>query len=662
LSPNDTKLIPMSRRAAGISFLLLTLASSTALGSDAPALNDVETCLGETTRTAECIKAAWSDRDLALADLEVIESLKASDPEAAESVAAWAKSRIIPSDPAAAIADPSLAARLLELHAEALSALGRLPEAVEELAAAIAIDDGTAKLTWMTPDGSAWQVPIGTGDGRLVRGARTALEANRVDEARAWLALALRSGAEGWAEQAWEKLGEGPPAGLDPAPSDLEAPSWFPPLPDLEIPLIGGGSLDLKATRGKILLLDFWASWCAPCLDELPQLQVLWEREKERGLVAVAINAQEPDELATRTAASLGLTLPIGRYTHTAHRELRVNALPTVILADRSGRVRDRWNGYSTGLELAIADRVRSLLDESSSEDMLTVARVLSGEGRLQVRWSRELTARPGGLGVVAASDGALRIAVSEPGRVSGIGVDGRTLGKFTVPPETGRLVQGDFDGNGRPELVGFRSGGERVVLIDAAAGRHRLIDAPATVMDAAVIQGTGEGARSRLALATLDGLYLIDVDGDAPTRVGSEGRRTGVAAPRGGGVVALDRERSVAWYDGEGTVTGRSRGPADGWTLVADAESDGVGVLPAGDVSAATGSFTGTGRREVAVAGPSDQLVVVDIETGQTVFRARWPAVVAVAAQDLDGDGHDELLVASGRALTVLERVPQVK
>jgi len=650
----------MSPRATGIFFLLLTSIGSTALGSDAPAINDVESCLGEPTRTTECIEAAWSDRALGLADLEIIERLHANDPGTAESVAAWAKSRVIPPDPAAEIADPALAARLLELHAEALSALDRLPEAVEELAAAIAIDDGTTKLTWMTPDGPAWQVPIGTGNGRLVRGARTALDAGRSEEARAWLALALRSGAEGWAEQAWATLGGGTVPGLDPAPSELAVPRWYPPLPDLEIPLIGGGSFDLQSARGKILLLDFWASWCAPCLEELPRLQALWEREKERGLVAVAINAQETDELASRTAESLGLTLPIGRYTRTAHRELRVNALPTVILADRSGQVRDRWNGYSTGLELAIANRVESLLDESSSGDAVTVARVLSGEGRLQVRWSRELTARPGGLGVVVASDGDLRIAVSEPGRVSGIGVDGRTLGKFTVPPEAGRLVQGDFDGNGRPELVGFRPGGERLVLIDAAAGRHRLIDAPATVMDVAVIHGTGEGSTSRLALATLDGLYRIDVDGDAPTRVGPAGRRTGVAAPSGRGVVALDQDRNVAWYDEQGKITGRSRGPADGWTLVADGESDGVGVLPAGEVAAATGSFSGTGRREVAVAGPEEQLVVVDIGTGQAVFRARWPGVVSLAARDLDGDGHDELLVASGRALSMLGRAPE--
>jgi thiol-disulfide isomerase/thioredoxin len=650
----------MFRTAAAISVPFLTLVVSTALGADAPERQELVDCLGDPGRTSECIEAVWSDGAPGRAELDVIEELQASDPQAAETVAAWAKSRIIPSDPTAEPADPALAARVLELHGEALAALGRLPEAVDELAAAIAIDDGTTKVTWMTPDGPAWQVAIGTGEGRLVRAARTAVEADRADEARAWLTRALRAGAEGGAEEAWETLGGGAVPGLDPAPSRLEAPRWFPPLPALEIPLLEGGSFDLASARGKILILDFWASWCAPCLQELPQLQSLWEREKERGLVAVAVNAQETDEIARQTAASLGLTLPIGRYTHAAHRELRVNALPTVILADRSGRVRDRWNGYSSGLELAIADRVGALLDDDSSGDAVTVARVLSGKGRLRVRWTRTLPARAGGLGVVVTSDGEPGIAVSEPGRVSRIGVDGRTLGRFTVPPEAGRLVQGDFDGNGRPELVGFRTGGERLVLIDAAAGRHRLINAPATIMDAAVIRDPAEGSGARLALATLDGLFVIDVDGDAPTRVGSAGRRTGVAAASGERVVALDQERRLGWYDREGRTTGHVRGPADGWTLVADHEGDGVGVLPAGDVAAATGSFLGTGRRELAVAGPSDQLVVVDIETGEALFRARWPGVTALAAWDLDGNGHDELLVASGSALTVLAGVPR--
>jgi thiol-disulfide isomerase/thioredoxin len=471
-------------------------------------------------------------------------------------------------------------------------------------------------LVWMTPDGPVWKLPIGIGDGGV--------------------------------------------QGLESTPTDLQAPRWYTPLPDLEIPLLDGGSFELASARGKLLLLDFWASWCAPCLDELPQLQSLWESARERGLVAVAINAQEPDELARRTAKSLGLTLPIGRYTNAAHRELRVNTLPTVILADRNGRVRERWNGYVTGLERAIAESVRALLEDDSGGEPVTVAHVLSGEGRLGVRWRRELRAKASGLAVVRARDETARITISEPGRVSSFGADGRTQGRITVPPEVGRLVHGDPAGDRPPVLVGFRPGGDRLALVEAAAGRHRLLDAPATVMDVAVLIDPGEEARARLVLATVDGLYSIDVDGGTTNRIGEPGRRTGVAAPRGGELVALDADRDLTWHDAEGRATGRTPGPADGWTLVADGESAGVGVLPAGEIAAATGSFSGGGRREVAVAGPSGHLVVAEIESGETVFLARWPGVSGLAAGDLDGDGNDELIVADGGALTVLEGRPE--
>jgi hypothetical protein len=304
--------------------------------------------------------------------------------------------------------------------------------------------------------------------------------------------------------------------------------------------------------------------------------------------------------------------------------------------------------------------RVEELLHDDSGPDPVAVARVLAGRDRLRVRWRREIVASPGGVGVVVASNGAPRIAVCEPGRVIGVGPDGGLKGRFTVPPEAGVVTHGDFDGNGRPELVGFRPGGDRLVIIDAAAGRHRLVEAPATVMDMAVVPAQSDGEGDRLALATLEGLYVGAVDGDPPILVGAAGRRTGAAAPgEGGVVVALDEDRNLEWYGPDGNTTATTRGPTDGWTLIADRRTDGAGVLPPDTVATATGSILGPEDRAVAVAGPSGQLVVVEIATGRAVFRARWPGVTALAAWDLDGDGVDELLVASDGALTVLEALP---
>jgi peroxiredoxin len=54
------------------------------------------------------------------------------------------------------------------------------------------------------------------------------------------------------------------------------------PAPDFELPLLGGGSVMLSSLRGKTVLLDFWATWCEPCVLQVPELNVLW-RERHRG-------------------------------------------------------------------------------------------------------------------------------------------------------------------------------------------------------------------------------------------------------------------------------------------------------------------------------------------------------------------------------------------
>ncbi len=82
-----------------------------------------------------------------------------------------------------------------------------------------------------------------------------------------------------------------------------------------------------------------------------------------------------------------------------------------------------------------------------------------------------------------------------------------------------------------------------------------------------------------------------------------------------------------------------------------------GVGVLPAGTASVATGSFLGDARRQIAVTTEAGELFVIDLATGEIRLRARWPGVGALMATDLDGDGADELFVADGGALTLLRR-----
>ena len=152
-----------------------------------------------------------------------------------------------------------------------------------------------------------------------------------------------------------------------PAPlegSDLLASPWFPPIPDVRVPLLDGGDFSVASARGSVVLIDFWASWCTPCLAELPQLQTLYDAERDRGLVAIAINSQESDTTIRATVEAIGLKLPIGKYDSAVGQAFRVRSLPTVILVDRQGRMRARWDGYVPGLEQNIARQTRDLLGD----------------------------------------------------------------------------------------------------------------------------------------------------------------------------------------------------------------------------------------------------------------------------------------------------------
>ena len=109
--------------------------------------------------------------------------------------------------------------------------------------------------------------------------------------------------------------------------------------PEFTIPRLGSGSLSLKELRGQLVLLNFWATWCLPCKEEMPSMERLYQRHKGRGFTIAAISLDSGG--AKRVASfvkKLRLTYAIGldpklevanRYT--------VRALPTSFLIDRAG-------------------------------------------------------------------------------------------------------------------------------------------------------------------------------------------------------------------------------------------------------------------------------------------------------------------------------------
>ena len=100
------------------------------------------------------------------------------------------------------------------------------------------------------------------------------------------------------------------------------------------------GSLSLASLRGKVVAVNFWASWCGPCRDEAPLLEQAWKRDRAKGLVVLGVDANDFAGDARRFMRAHGLTYPV---LHDAHGSTLghwgVPGLPTTFVVDRRGRV-----------------------------------------------------------------------------------------------------------------------------------------------------------------------------------------------------------------------------------------------------------------------------------------------------------------------------------
>jgi thiol-disulfide isomerase/thioredoxin len=113
-------------------------------------------------------------------------------------------------------------------------------------------------------------------------------------------------------------------------------------VPPLRLPRLDGGEWDLAAQRGHPVLVNFWASWCEPCRDEMPSLALLAQRHEADGLVLMTVNHQEGEAPIRRFLDRIGLAdLPVlldrdGR----AAQAWTPRVFPTTLLIDAQGRPR----------------------------------------------------------------------------------------------------------------------------------------------------------------------------------------------------------------------------------------------------------------------------------------------------------------------------------
>lgn len=111
--------------------------------------------------------------------------------------------------------------------------------------------------------------------------------------------------------------------------------------PDFAVPGLGGSPIRLGDFKGQVILLNFWATWCPPCREEMPSMERLYRRFKSRGFTILALSIDRGGEQDVGPfVKSFALTFPIGLDPGmTVAGEYRMAGLPTSILIDRRGTI-----------------------------------------------------------------------------------------------------------------------------------------------------------------------------------------------------------------------------------------------------------------------------------------------------------------------------------
>ncbi|MGC8639592.1 MAG: DUF2092 domain-containing protein [Isosphaeraceae bacterium] len=343
-----------------------------------------------------------------------------------------------------------------------------------------------------------------------------------------------------------------PPAGAEKVGSFMEAlggggkeapsPLLAKPAPEVNLKLLDKGEFRLvDACKSHIVMLDFWATWCDPCVQELPILADVAAAYKDKGVTFCAINQQEKPDQIHKFLKEKKLAITVALDTEgkvgTAYQ---VEGIPTLVLIDRKGVVQSVHVGYSPDIKRTLGKELDALLagKDLAKEAAKETKAAQKSEG-LELAWT------VGGpyQGLATDPQGQLIYAVERRGRCDVIDFTGKTIRRFHLEGADHGSARFARLAEGAEGLLSFRTWGHTVLAakIDGTkvweeSGGHGIddvwaVDLNGDGVDEVIVGYNGstglhvfsaEGKRlwKRTDLANVWHVCAGDVDGDGKPEV----------------------------------------------------------------------------------------------------------------------------------------------
>ena len=448
--------------------------------------------------------------------------------------------------------------------------------------------------------------------------------------------------------------------GISPAPTQAEWRAELPPLAGFELPLLDGSTWKSTDHAGKVVVVNFWATWCGPCKQELPELAELYERRKGEALEVVAVSVDTgPRKKVAEMSEQLKLPFSVGIDPELA-APFQVSAFPAIRVIGADGALHYSARGYSP----AAMETLNQAIDQ---------AMVGAKGGGAPVASTWGAAAAGASLTRFFPIAGAAGVDVSEDGIVVGV------LGASPVRIDPGSSAPAEASvasSRGMP--------GQRVAWLDGAVAAdpgkllvrkwdedgeqqwlHRL---PEPVSDLVVHNDAiWVAARDHLYVFGSDGSKIDTVDvaltdlaasGDrivgAGPAVGFIGRVSDLLAPvadEPDSGAASDAEGPVVDVNGAAAAETPAPLPREVEWAVTEHSDDRFITSAHGDRAGGVvqqvvrGRFGPDGAERVAVVRADDRLLVFD-DAGRVALVVELRRAGDLVAVDFDGDGQDSLIV----------------
>ena len=137
------------------------------------------------------------------------------------------------------------------------------------------------------------------------------------------------------------------------------------PAPDFTLKSRSGENVKLSEHRGDVVMINFWASWCAPCRQEMPLLEEIYTKYSDLGFTLLAVNVEEDSSKASELLNEIPVTFPVlYDNKNTVTKLYNVVAMPSTVILDRDGNMRYLHKGYLPGYEKQYQEQIKALIRE----------------------------------------------------------------------------------------------------------------------------------------------------------------------------------------------------------------------------------------------------------------------------------------------------------